>query len=345
MGNDNIIELNGKRYDALTGKLLGKSTSPIAATLPQVPRSMDGVVRAAPKNIEHARPVSHPAKKRASGAIVAAHRPQGAKTLMRRAVNKPKATLKPAIKTQIPSEIKAAPIATIARKHSASHVDAGRSSRAKQTPKHQGIARFTPATAVRTLPASSHQATKTMPAHTTSTPVHKDIFEKAIASAHSHEQPAPKVPKHRKKHRRVAGTLAGIGAFLILGGFLAYLNLPHIELKVASLSAGFSAHMPGYKPTGYQLTNVQQQRGTITLSFRSGSSGYQITQQTSNWNSQTLQDDIIAAANHETIEKNGRIIYVYDNVASWVNGGIRYDLVNNNANLSKDDIAQIAASM
>ncbi len=85
----------------------------------------------------------------------------------------------------------------------------------------------------------------------------------------------------------------------------------------------------------------------LSLSFRSGDSSYTVTQQSSNWNSQALLDNTLALnGKHETIEKNGQTIYVYDKgtSASWVNGGVRYDL-NGNAELSTNEIVSIATSL
>ncbi len=359
--NDNFIELNGKRYDALTGKLLGESPTPVTKQLipeRQSVRAMDSVVRVhtpKPKPPTSKQLVAHkPRKKRKStGVVVRAHHPQPAKTLMRRAVHKPKTGLKPAIKTQTPSEIMAAPISAVTRKHSANSVNPTRSLRARQTPRHNNVQRFSPLTDVRNRSLSAHPARRpassiaptagSTPAAHKSRP-HQDMFEAAIAHAKSHEQPAHKSRTH-KKHRRLAGTLAAVGALLILGGFFTYLSLPRLELRIASLSAGFSAQMPGYNPTGYKLTNVEHKHGAVTLSFRSGDGSYQITQQASNWNSQTLGDSIgVASADNETVESKGRIIYVYDGAASWVDRGIRYDITGN-AYLSKSDIVDIATSL
>src|SRR5690606_11024372 len=97
-------------------------------------------------------------------------------------------------------------------------------------------------------------------------------------------------------------------AFLIIGGFITYLNLPQIQLKVASVQAGFGAAMPDYVPAGYALENgVQRSGGTVTLSFRSGDSRFRINQQSSDWNSQTLLDSTLAlGGDYKTVQKNGQ---------------------------------------
>lgn len=356
MGNDNVIEFNGKCYDAITGKLLGKSHSevaePLASATTLAPRTIDGVVRRKamePVTVEPhvTKPMhTHIHLHRKAGKPTKAHQPQPAKTLMRRAVHKPKTSIKPAIKPQAPAEIMAKPISAVALKHSVSQIDPARKNRAIQTPKSQAVRRF--ASHVQHAPVTPvvvpHHHVRTAETHRTSSSsyVKPDIFEAAIARAGSHNQPKAPV-KHRKRHR-AAGVFAIIAAVLVLAGVVSYLNLNTLKLKVASMQAGFSAQMPSYKPTGYVLGAVTTTSGNVTMNFRSGEKHYQLTQQPTNWNSQTLGDDIIASAGAKTIESHGRIIYIYDNTASWVSGGVRYDLTGN-AELDEDDIAAIAASM
>jgi len=171
-----------------------------------------------------------------------------------------------------------------------------------------------------------------------------DIFEAALAHATSHQQTAPK--QHRK-HHRLANITAGVATFLLIGGFVAYLNLPNIEVHIASVRAGFSAEVPGYKPVGYALGDIKSHDGQVSVNFRSGDQAYTVTQQASDWNSETLLDSAVAlnGGSHQTIESKGRTIYLYDNNrAAWVNGGVRYDLTGN-AVLSPSDVASIASSM
>lgn len=172
-----------------------------------------------------------------------------------------------------------------------------------------------------------------------------DIFEAAIARANSHEQPPVKhqTTKHRR-HRRAVGFVAGLTVLLLASGFWAYLNMSSIELKIASMKAGFTAQLPAHQPTGYELTDIQNRSGQIVLEYRSGDRNYQITQQPTDWNSRTLGDSIIADANSQPVQSKGRTIYIYDGVASWVSGGVRYDLTGN-AGLDTDQITAIAGSM
>jgi hypothetical protein len=142
--------------------------------------------------------------------------------------------------------------------------------------------------------------------------------------------------------------MAGVGAFLLLAGFIAYMNLPGIELRVASMRAGFHAEMPAYHPTGYALDGgIESSDGRIAMNFRSGNSLYTITQQASDWNSETLLDQTAAERGEptQTIQSKGRTIYIYDDSnATWVNGGVHYQITGN-APLHADELVSLATSM
>lgn len=360
MGNDNVIEFNGKRYDALTGKVIGSSHTEVVEPLaPAITpkRHIDGVSRRHnPKTITtHSVAAATPAKPRSTtalhrraGSAAKARQPQAPKTLMRRAVHKPKNSMKPAIKPQAPAEVMAKPISAVALKHSVHQVDPRREHRAHKTPRNSAVHRFAshaerptlePVAIPRTQPVSK-PITKSKP-YTNTKP---DIFESAIAHARSHEQPHhdPR-PKHRR-HRKTVGFMAGVISLLVIGGIFGYMNLSSIRVKVASVQAGFEAQMPAYQPTGYVLGAVTTSSGNVSLNFQSGEKQYRLTQQPTDWNSQTLSDHIIASAGAKTTESNGRIIYIYDDIATWISGGVRYDLTGN-AELRPDEVAAIAASL
>jgi hypothetical protein len=379
--SQNVIELNGKRYDAFTGAYLGKS-SVIPKHLMQG-RAVDGFMRPTRPSAVKPKPTTSPVpakqppatysapqhspkvvdqvtrspKRPAGTKPLKAHNPERSKTLMRRSVHKPVATIKPAIKPQAPVEIMAKPQSALVRKRGAYSVDPTRLERAKNTVQHHAVRHFntahkpTPAhnVAVQVPIIAVKPAPRPLPAQTAiARPVQKpqDVFERALATATSHQQPLH-VPAKRRS-RKLVNAAAMVATFLVIAGFIGYLNMPALELKVASVQAGFGASMPDYTPTGYALAGgVHRNGGTVSLSFRSGDSQYTITQQASNWNSQTLLDNTLALSDaHRTIEKNGQTIYVYNNgtQAAWVNGGVRYDM-QGNASLTSDDIASIATSL
>lgn len=348
MGQDNFIELNGKRYDAATGNLLGKGRTPAQ---PMSGKVLDVFVQ----------PKKSPSTRTTKPMPVAKehrlkpHPQEHSKTLMRSTVHRPDVTLKPAMKLQTQAQVMAIPLKTIATKRSASQIDPSRAERAKQVAKHDGVRRFhSPQPIVHQFTLDSERqraATNTAKpvappiAHVKRQSQLNTMLERAVANAKSHEQPMPKKPVSRK--RRMANAWGVVAAFLVIAGFITYLNLPTINVKVASLQAGFSAHVPGYRPIGYNMSNtIRHHESEVTLAFYSGDSTYQITQRPSDWNSQTLLDNAVAlTGKHQTLASKGRTIYVYNNHnATWVDGGIRYDITGN-AELSSGDIISIADSL
>lgn len=366
MEHNNVIELNGKRYDALTGKYLGKShAKPVPAAQPSAKgRTIDDVAkrpartdateqtagqaktthtRAAPRAVRrHKAHRTHP------------HRPEHAKTLMRHAVKKPDVTLKPKIKPQSSAGIAAAPASKLAPKKSAAQVDPVRMQRARSAVRHSDVQRFGSSAAnlaARPVPATHHkqvraayQAPRAAAHHNR----HDDIFERAIAHAKSHEQPTPKIARYRHRRKRARHIAAAVALLLIAGLALAWLQKPQIELHLASFQAGFEASLPSYHLTDYKRGAIRQEHGRVVAAYHSGDRYYRITQQASDWNSQTLLDTAVAGASTEdsqVLESKGRLIYLYEgNNATWVDGGVRYDITGNAA-LKRDDILKIVESM
>ncbi len=403
-----IIELNGKTYDAVTGALLGESrikAMPITHNAAsQRGRTIDGFVRPsgaphkaaqpiAPKNVQRPgtkphtnTPHKHMDVQRRPGVTTKPHQPEKPKTLMRHVVKKPEITIKPTIKTTVPSEIMAAPKGTIAKplekKVSVTQVNPVRLVRSRRVAKSHHIHRFSenrsgiqPTTTVvpvaqpqpvrrsdfSTRPLITRAAAKpVVAAPSAATPItapvqpeHKqsagDIFEAALAHATSHEQTTPRHAKrHTNAHKRVVNLFAGLGAFLLIAGFVGYLNLTNIELRVASMRAGIHASMPSYKPTGFALDGgIESSEGRVAMNFRSGESIYTITQEASDWNSATLLDQTVAERGQptQTVQSKGRTIYIFDKSnATWVNGGVHYQ-VSGNAALDTNELVELATSM
>lgn len=393
MGN-NIIEINGKRYDAQNGTFLGDGSAKPAPKQHTTHRGrvIDGFVKpgatitaynssTAPTTVP--KPVTQRPVKRVTSHLKAGHQPQKAKTLMRHAVSKPVAPKKQPIKVQQPSELAAAPVAHIAPSHkvAAHNVNERRLARARAHSQHRTIQRFTniqqnyPVTrgvqasrsssSQAVLPAAelahanaAHSGHKSahQPAHNTGNktqPPHSqhhkqrsaDLFEAAIANAKSHEQPAHK-PKKKASHK-ILNIAAGLAAFVALAGFIAYTNMSNIEVRIASMRAGFSAQLPSYNPTGYAMDGgPQAQRGMVTLKYRSGTNTYTLQQQSSDWDSQTLSDNIDGQSTEktETLSAAGRTVYVYGDNAAWVNGGVLYSM-KTAGDISNQEILAIATSM
>lgn len=368
----NYIELNGKRYDAVTGAILGaaptkrqtastnslkKHAKSRLATDMTTVRPTTLSAAAQPKLTRKAR------SQHGSPKIIAAHKPKPTATLMRHVVPKPKIAQKPAIKHAYPIK-KQTSVVTVQRKQSVHKVDGIRLQRAGQITRSPHVGRFeaktvTPIRArvqplqVKAAPATTAKAASAnkKPVVSTSMADKKvKLFEQALANAVSHEQPAHKPAKKKrlKAHRRAASTFVALAAVLTIGGFVVYLNKGSVELQVASAKAGFQANMPTYKPAGYTQQSTDVKDGKVAINFVSPASGdgFTLTQQTSDWNSQTLFDTLVAhSASYKAIQRNGNTIYIYDgDKAAWVDGGILYQIVGQ-ADLSSDEITSLATSM
>ena len=322
--------------------------------------------------------------KRASGNHVSAHQPQHTKTLMRRAVKAPQAGLanmkaghlSGVFRAQRPMPASTTVSPNVQPKLSAISVDPQRAQRAHKVSHSKLIKHFSPLAGERRAPADiaaagqQPAAVQLMPKPATGKPFRRpadqaaramhdrtvppvkddqDIFARALDGRHP-DRPVASPASGKKSRRR--GKLAGITAMALLFvgtcGFVAYQNKSTIQLQLASAKAGFSASIPLYKPAGYHLDNLVASSGNVAASFSGGNNqNFVITQQKSNWDSQTLLENFVATSNdpYQGYQSGGRTIYVFgQGKATWVNGGIWYQIKNAD-NLTNDQLVKIAASM
>lgn len=374
MRQQTIIELNGKRYNALTGELLGMPNAKA------VTRSMDGVVRAKQNSTlnlsKQAAKIISPKLRPAMDVVggkkvttqVHAHKPQRSQTLRRQAVAKPQFALKPKISVTAPHELAAKPQSAISKqlekKLSISHVQPARLLHSKNIHRSHHIQRFsrgdrTPNITAKSINPQTTTPIKDKPNYLPAQPINKSLpaphktaaqqlFESALTKATAHEE-----PKHKTLHRNVRknhlrSALSTIAAFLIIGGFFGYATLPNIELQVASVRAGFHATLPTYTPNGNTYArDISTEGHTIKVSFTSGHNNFTIYQTSSNLNSSTLADKLVAQKGttpSKTVQSQGRTIYIYPDGAAWVSNGVEYTLANN-ASLDPTDVTAIATSM
>jgi hypothetical protein len=362
----NIIKINGKSYDALTGKPVGHSGT--------ASRSIDGVVRAAASQPvaqpSHAKPITHKHQKARPVAPAAKlHKPHPSHTLMRHAVSKPTPKPKAGVKAVMRTDILAkATDISVAPKLSIAAVDKRREARAKRVSKSKLVSRFgsfemVSYTISRPLevinkPVTSPVAAPSVPA-TTLQPVSKsmDLFQKALQRANSHElQPAPvkkrahATKKRKAKSHRLANMSAAALAVVLVGGFLAYQNVANVQLRMASSKAGFAASLPSYRPAGFSIGKFAYSPGAVTIKFHSNSDSsrsFAIIEKPSSWDSETLLNDFVAtkAASYQTVQTGGRTVYIYgQNKATWVNHGVWYN-VDSDGSLSTNQLVSLAASM
>lgn len=352
----NIIEVNGKRYDAQSGKLLS------AAHLPKSPKSsgviLDGVAR----------------KARSAPAVPGAHTvhktPERSKTLMRTAVKNPASQKKAHIKGtsgMVDGVRKPSRSVAHARPQTIEkQIPAARLERAHLTPKSVHISRYghpkvtkpkakvaplavkeAPVTLVQQIESQVQQA------------VHKTInpFQHAIEHATSHTQPrAKKANAHHKLarklnvHPRVVSMSAGALAVVVLAGFFAYQNTPNLTMRVAAAKAGVRGSLPSYKPAGFSMNGpVNSAPGQITIAYKSNSDdrSFKLVQKSTEWNSETLLNKFVAKDQrpYQSYQEDDKTIYIYDsNNATWIERGVWYQVEGNGA-LSSDQLLRIANSL
>jgi hypothetical protein len=381
LGNNtkNIIDINGKRYDADSGAVI-KSLDGFrpVKSVPAAP--LAGPAKPLRQDVRPARTVHTPA------AHIAPHKPQKAATLMRSAVHKPDLRTKRIVSQSPAHTLTKISTHQIPAKFSHATIDPRREKRAKRVMQSPAVSRFGNLSTVNSLSASSSLASQQLPPqplsskqaplsqpsiaaslpkaashhrqpsdipvnpikHVTKEP---DIFLQALARATSHEQPRHPAPGHRSKKRgRLISVLSGGLVVLLAIGTFVYFNAPELSLRMASSRAGFEARLPNYSPTGFTFGNLTYSPGNVTISYKDGQNElrrFDITQRVSTWDSEGLLSNFVsgAASAHQTYERAGRTVYLYgNNTATWVDSGIWYTIDGSNA-LTKNQVLDMAGSL
>lgn len=342
------IELNGKRYDVRTGKIVGDAAQQPSSPVVIKPTNgavLDGFTRrapaaAAPQKTQKTALQSTTQPKTAARGI------QKSQTLMRPAVKKPAA-----IKNDIQGS---------KRLPKPAHEDLARKARAEAAPKSPLISKFGAARHSNVTKKEAHLpvASPSQALSNVEQRANRELqrIEHAIAGATSHLNQLEKgvVKKARFLDRvgfrnRFANIATMACSVLLLGGFFAYQNVASVEMRVAAARSGVSAQMPSYKPAGYGVVGkVDSSAGKVTVSFKSRTDDkkFTVTQQSSNWNSTSLLANHVTKAQqpYQTYQNDGKTVYIFDNSnATWVNGGVWYQVVGD-ASLTSDQLLRLANS-
>ncbi len=320
MTKTTTITINGRVYDAITGQPVHQS-----AQAPHRPaRSFNDIGpsrTAQPMRKQSARPDQPHAK--------AVHmRTQKSETLYRQALKKPAVEAAPPTRSPLISRFATEPTPPARTVHTAP-VD----TTPQVTAMHPIMAKVL-----------QKQAAAAQPE-----PTSKHIKEQLIKERLAEVGDKPKRQNFWARQPRVATILASTLSLLILGGYLTYINLPNISMKVAATRAGVSAVFPNYRPDGYSLNGpITYSPGQVTISYKSNTndSDYKLTQKASNWDSQAVLDNYVSkqTGNYLTFQDHGLTIYTFNNKAAWANGGMLYT-IEGTASLSSDQILRLATSM
>ena len=347
---NNIIEINGKRYDASTGALLPKqSIDGLSKPIKQAAQLQSAY--AAPHTITK-KPVMNDIV-RGPAKHLAARAPEPARTLMRTAVKKPSPSLKRQVKAQGPVSVVASHATTaITTKPAAHSLNPKHVSHAQKVPKSKHVNRFfkdskhkaAPNVVVPIAVASARPHNVPQATHPKNT---AELLQHALESAKSHEQTFNK--SQLKKPRPIVSMSMGVLALIVIIGVVASQSYTTLRLQLASSKAGFNASMPAYKPAGYSLGNLTYEPGAVGISFKSNSDSraFTVSEKSSQWDSNTLREQVLTptGTQYQTVESAGRTIFVDDKQnANWVNGGVWYS-VKTNGTLNDQQLIEIAKSL
>ncbi|MDN5274286.1 MAG: hypothetical protein JWP06_187 [Candidatus Saccharibacteria bacterium] len=179
--------------------------------------------------------------------------------------------------------------------------------------------------------------------------IKQEAIAEALHNAPSHAA-GNKQHKSTSKRSRFLSIASASLALLLLGGYFTYLNMPSLSVRVAAAQAGVNATYPEYRPDGYSLRGpVAYDEGQVSMKFaaNAGPQNFSITQTKSSWDSSALEENYVNEASNGAyvpFVEHGLKIYVFDNNAAWVNGGVLYKITGD-APLSNDQIRRIATSM
>jgi hypothetical protein len=191
---------------------------------------------------------------------------------------------------------------------------------------------------------AAHAATRVAPPDQTAKQLKEALLREQMDSPIVNKKPA----KTRRKFR--ASTIVATAcALVILGGYLAYVNMPSISVRVAASRAGVDAKYPGYNPGGYRLDGpVAYAPGQVTINYRANGADwkYSLTQTNSTWDSTAVLENRVTPEtnDYETLNQKGLTIYRFNNKAAWVNGGVLYT-IDGDAALSNDQVLRIVDSI
>ena len=181
----------------------------------------------------------------------------------------------------------------------------------------------------------------------------EQLIKERLASVDTTPSKPHKTVKRVKlfsKQPRLASLVSVSLAVMVLGGYLTYLNMPGLSVRVAAAQAGVAASFPDYHPDGYRFNGpVAYSPVQVAIKFQAngGTADYTLTEQNSSWDSQAVYDNVVSKvgnSDYVTNSQQGLTVYTYNNKAAWVNKGILYT-VDGDAPLNNEQLLKIAGSL
>lgn len=332
MRGKHTIVINGRHYDAITG-LPAETIVEAADTTHAHVNHAEPQAAEAPKKEE----VTHIAVSRLQAHHLQ-HAPLKSKTLRRDIVKRPAGAHDKAAKhvTQH-AHVAKSPLVTKFAPHPVGVAKPDITRAPSATPTSHVV------TAAHHKSAARHQTPDALSSRELKDHLIKQQIDHAPAKANHKAHKAKKAPL------RVSSVMAACLGVMILGGYLSYINMPNLSVRVAASQAGINAEYPGYTPSGYSFDGpIAYSNGQVLLKFEAngGTTNYEIKQQRSTWDSQAVLDNYVVAQTDEydVNDTQGLTVYTYNNNAAWVNKGVLYT-ISGDAPLRTEQVLKIATSL
>jgi hypothetical protein len=176
-------------------------------------------------------------------------------------------------------------------------------------------------------------------------PVKKSVENSRKLSVMLDKDPGDAKPlkKYTIAKKKVWAGLAFAGFVVAITGFLVYLNLPDISVRVRATELGISTNLPAYKPEGYNVQGIATiENDILSVKYASSDDSYVFTARKSSLDPYQMADYAKSIFKEpESVFEGGLTIYVRGADAIWANGGVLYTISGSNA-LTKQQIAKIA---
>lgn len=132
-------------------------------------------------------------------------------------------------------------------------------------------------------------------------------------------------------------------------GYLTYTNLPEISSWISEIQSGMTVETPSYIADGYSPKGLAYFDGkNVNFEYKKNNSNYKIQQTQSDWDSSALLQNYVNqkwSEDYSTTYSNGLTIYSNHRGESvWVNNGKLYR-VEASDKISDDEIRKIATSL
>lgn len=152
----------------------------------------------------------------------------------------------------------------------------------------------------------------------------------------------------QKRRFAIASAMAVVSIALL--GYLVYLNMPDISVRVAAMQTGIEKAYPSYVPADYRLDGlVKEDAGRITMNFKNNEGKkFTLMEEKSSWDSSAVLSNYVKknwGSEYSVAKGQGLTIYVSKSNAAWVNGGVFYVITDEEGNLSSTDLHDIAVSL